>query len=195
MRKFVMWHSVGFFFRKVALDQYETPPVLKIRCSSFDAFLLLVYTSKHVLFLTSLFTFIWAWYFLRPICSFSRKGTRILEIKDHNLVYWTTFFIFCILNFYVFIFYRIACNYFFILTIFILTVHGLQFSRTRKESKSRYWARNAALFDDLFTNHFCRGWGRDGDTTIPTVRMVLGAGVLGWPCGRAGNPVGIYMHP
>ena len=58
-----------------------------------------------------------------------------------------------------FIFYRIACNYFFILTIFILTVHGLQFSRTRRESKSRYWARNAALFDDLFTNHFCRGWG------------------------------------
>ena len=101
-----------------------------------------------------------------------------------------------LLNFYAFIFYRIACNYFFILTIFILTVHGLQFSRTRRESKSRYWARNAALFVNLFTNHFCRGWGRDGGyTTFPTVRMVLGGGVLGWPCGRAGNPVGIYTHP
>ena len=27
---------------------------------------------------------------------------------------------------------------------------------------------------------------------IPTVRMVLGGGVPGWPCGRAGHPFGIF---
>jgi hypothetical protein len=32
-----------------------------------------------------------------------------------------------------------------------------------------------------------------GDTLpVRTVRMILGGGVPGWPCGRAGHPVEIY---
>ena len=38
------------------------------------------------------------------------------------------------------------------------------------------------------------GWDEEY-TTFPTVRIVLGGGVIGWPCVRAGHPVGIYKHP
>ena len=39
------------------------------------------------------------------------------------------------------------------------------------------------------------GWGIHSVTTFPTVRVGFGGGVLGWPCGRAGHPVGNYTDP
>ena len=45
--------------------------------------------------------------------------------------------------------------------------NNLQISLTRRKSKSRYWARNAAHFDDLFTDHFCRGGGGGMGDTLP----------------------------
>ena len=65
--------------------------------------------------------------------------------------------------------------------------NNLQFSRTRRESKSRYWARNAALFDDLFTNHFCRGWAGIRNTLLFPLSAWFWAGVCS--AGRVGGQV------
>ena len=89
-------------------------------------------------------------------------------------------------------FYRIACSYFFILTIFILTICN---SRGQEGNPNPVIGREMQRSLMIYLLTIFAGGGRDGDTTIPTVRMVLGGGVLGWPCGRAGHPVGIYTHP
>ena len=67
-------------------------------CSKFlnlNVFPLLFYTLKHILLLTSLFTFVKAWYSLCPFCRQERNSKTVFgrEIMDKNLVYWTSFFI------------------------------------------------------------------------------------------------------
>ena len=73
-------------------------------CLSLNAFPVLVYTSKHILFFTYLFTLFeleFFWFLIVHPRGQEGKSDPVIgwEIKDQDLVNWTSFFIFYLLIF------------------------------------------------------------------------------------------------
>ena len=100
------------------------------------------------------------------------------------LVHWFSFLLF---NFFV-------CWFYFFVSFFLDS--SFSFSRTRRESKSRYWASNTEHFCWIsifsFPNDFCR---TTAYYLIPFRPQNFGRGCAGWIGERAAYPAGVYTHP
>ena len=116
--------------------------------------------------------------------------------SNKALIYFSAFFI-CVLLLSV----LVLCS---LLSFIFVCFLVLFFARTRRESKSRYWASNKDHFCCFVVrfaaNSFLAGILDLGQRVSPPLSLFhcpqkYAGGALSWPRGWAGHPAGVYTHP